>query len=193
MITRVNQRGHYRRILSPHHSRYNSGKANTFRDHPLMPPALGRDMIRLVIVLALLGTAPLPLHAQSAPADGDDSHFSYNRVDDGYLRLDTHTGMVSLCNRQPVGWSCAVVPDDRSILDHEISRLHAENAALKKALLDRGLTLPAGVAADHAATAGQQATAGDENVSRVKAWVGRVWRHLVVLIMNFQRDVMKKT
>jgi hypothetical protein len=70
--------------------------------------------------------------------------------------------------------------------------LHAENAALKKALLDRGLTLPAGVTADHAATAGQQET-GDENVNRVKALVGRVWRHLVALIMNLQRDVMKKT
>lgn len=151
-------------------------------------------MIRIVIILALLGIATSPVYAQSAPADGDDNHFSYNRVDDGFLRLDTRTGAVSLCNHQPAGWSCAVVPDDRTILDHEISRLHAENVALKKALLDRGLTLPVGVSADRAAQSGEQATAaGDENVGRVKAFVGRVWRHLVALIMNLQRDVMKKT
>jgi hypothetical protein len=158
-----------------------------------MPAALGRDMIRTVIFVALFGTLTEPVHAQTASADGDDSHFSYNRVDDGFLRLDTRSGAVSLCNRQPTGWSCAVVPDDRSVLDHEIDRLHAENVALKKALLDRGLTLPVGITADRAAKSGDQAATGDENVGRVKALVGRVWRHLVALIMNLQRDVMKKT
>jgi hypothetical protein len=149
--------------------------------------------------------------AQAATAETEDARYSYNRVDDGFLRLDSHSGEVSLCNRRAVGWSCELVPDDRGALDNEIARLHGENAILKKALLDRGLPLPRGVNAESAsAGAASTGAAGAEvpstknndrdlalpsqaDVERVKALVGKVWRQLVEMIMNLQKDVLKKT
>ena len=141
-------------------------------------------------------------HAQATTAETDDARYSYNRVENGFLRLDTRSGEVSLCNRRAVGWSCELVSDDRGALDNEIARLRGENAMLKKSLLDRGLPLPGGVNAE-APSAGSASTGtsskrdpplpGYADVDRVKALVGKVWRQLVELIMNLQKDVLKKT
>ena len=82
--------------------------------------------------------------AKPAP-EGDDSRYTFHRVEDGYLRLDGRTGQVSMCARRPVGWACQAVPDERAALEAEIARLQGENAALKKELIARNLPLPGAV------------------------------------------------
>jgi len=166
-------------------------------------------MRTIAIALCLLGVM-FGDHAvaQAPPAESDDARYSYNRVEDGFLRLDSRSGVVSLCNRRAVGWSCEIVPDDRSVLDSEIGRLRADNAALKKALLDRGLPLPSGVRSDAVEARDNArdrpkdgASANDQSVpmpshadvERVKVMVQKVWRQLVDMIMTWQKEVMKKT
>jgi hypothetical protein len=63
-------------------------------------------------------------------------------ADDAFLRLDTKTGEVSRCSKQPSGWTCELLPDDRAALEAEIARLQKQNAALKADLIRRGLTVP---------------------------------------------------
>ena len=70
------------------------------------------------------------------------TRYTFNRADDGYLRLDGRTGQVSICTRRPVGWACQAVPDERTALEAEIARLQGENVALKKELIARNLPLP---------------------------------------------------
>jgi hypothetical protein len=161
--------------------------------------------VGLLVVSTMMLTAQRT-HAQATTAETDDARYSYNRVENGFLRLDTRSGEVSLCNRRAVGWSCELVSDDRGALDNEIARLRGENAMLKKSLLDRGLPLPGGVNAEApragSAITGAAGSKGDNrdlplpsyaDVDRVKALVGKVWRQLVELIMNLQKDVLKKT
>src|SRR3954465_11448492 len=78
---------------------------------------------------------------QNAPADTEQGRFSFHKVDEGFLRLDTRSGQVSLCNHKSLGWACETIPDERLALENEIARLQNGNAALKKELLSRGLTL----------------------------------------------------
>ena len=59
------------------------------------------------------------------------SRFSFNRVDDGFLRLDNQTGQVAFCSPPAVGWACQAVPEDRAALEKEIARLQDEVASLK--------------------------------------------------------------
>jgi len=81
-------------------------------------------MIRTALfVLATLALAGLAAWAQSTVPESDDSRYTFNRVDDGYLRLDGRTGQVSICARRPVGWTCEAVPDERAALEAEIARL----------------------------------------------------------------------
>jgi hypothetical protein len=150
-----------------------------------------RHLLVATVAGALVGAAA---HAQSP--DTDDNRYQLNRVDDGYLRLDLKSGQLSLCNRREVGWACRAVPDERTALDGEIARLQNENAALKKSLLDRGLPLPGAVT-----SAPPVADNGDRDlkpprqadIDRMMAAVERVWRRLIEMFANLQKDLMKRT
>src|SRR5437870_5490278 len=51
-----------------------------------------------------------PALAQSAPdQDSQDTRFVFHEVDEGILRLDSKLGDISLCSRQPLGWTCRLV------------------------------------------------------------------------------------
>src|ERR1700694_4194271 len=103
-------------------------------------------LVRTVVrtVLAILVVAPFTGSAAwtQSPAESDDTRYTFNRADEGYLRLDGRTGQVSICTRRPVGWACQAVPDERTALEAEIARLQGENVGLKKELLARNLPLP---------------------------------------------------
>ena len=152
-------------------------------------------MIRFVLSLTLAAALIAPA-AQAQTAETEDSRYQFNRVEDGYLRLDLKSGQVSLCSQRTIGWSCLAVPDERAALDNEIARLQGENAALKKAMLDRGLPLPSGVTSDTPVARG-----GDTNlklpnnadIDRMMTAVEKVWRRLVEMLISLQKDIMKKT
>ena len=71
-------------------------------------------MIRLVplIVAGMQFVGSLAAWAQSTAPEGDDARYTFNRVNDGYLRLDGRTGQVSVCTQRPAGWACQPVPDE---------------------------------------------------------------------------------
>ncbi len=82
-----------------------------------------------IVASALFGAAAC---AQGAQPENEESRFSFFRAEDGYLRLDGHTGQVSLCTRRPVGWLCQALPEERAAFEAEVTRLQLENAALKQ-------------------------------------------------------------
>jgi len=146
-------------------------------------------MTRSVIVLtvaALAAFAP-PAAAQTAP-DSENGRYSFSGVPDGMLRLDTRTGAVSLCAKQPSGWACNAVPDERAALENEIARLQRENGALKKDMLARGLPLPGGVAS--APPANQRELnlkvplPSDAEIDRVMSAFEKMWRRLVDMMQK---------
>jgi hypothetical protein len=167
------------------------------RRHPFLDAnAEGLNMIRSLPVLAMVALSASAALAEGGPPDGDDARYQFNRVEDGYLRLDLRTGQVSLCSQRPAGWSCLTVPDDRLAFDQEIGRLQNENAALKKTLLDRGVPLPGGVKADPPTAKGGEGEfkqPGNAEIDRMMSVVERVWRRLIEMITNLQRDMMKRT
>jgi len=167
-------------------------------------------MIRFAttFVLALTAAAALIAPAQAQTPDTEDNRYQFNRVEDGYLRLDLKSGQVSLCSRRTVGWACITVPDDRAAFDGEIARLQGENAALKKAMLDRGLPLPGGATADIPAARGDKsapadvpAARGDKSspppsnadIDRMVTAVEKVWRRLVDMLLTLRKDMREKT
>jgi hypothetical protein len=148
-----------------------------------------RFVIRFVLAPTLAGALVAPLaHAQTP--ETEDNRYQFNRVEDGYLRLDLKTGQVSLCSRRPVGWACQAVPDDRAAYDGEIARLQGENAALKKAMLDRSLALPGGVTPDAPAVRGDRdlKLPNHADVDRMVSAVEKVWRRLVEMLMSLHKD-----
>lgn len=144
----------------------------------------------LVLTTAVLICAT-PAWAEDKP-DGDESRYTFTRTDDGYLRLDGRTGQVSVCSRRPAGWACQVVPDERTALEAELARLQGENAALKKELLAHSLPLP-GVVKPEPPAAKVDDLPHDADLNKMMAFVEKVWRRMVEMITNLQKDAMKKS
>src|SRR5258708_37958461 len=87
-------------------------------------------------------------HSQAAPPPStDDSRYSFHRIGDGFVRLDSRSGQLAQCGWAASGWSCKMVPDERAALESQIGRLQRDNAELKKSLLSPGLELPRGLRA----------------------------------------------
>jgi hypothetical protein len=144
------------------------------------------------LVLVAWAVAAPAAWAQDRP-EGDDSRFTFTRVEDGYLRLDGRTGQVSICTRNAAGWTCLAVADERVALEAEIARLQGENAALKKELLARNLPLPGVVKPDPPAAKTDDPLPHDADFTKMMAFVEKVWRRMVEIITNFQKEAMKKS
>lgn len=154
-------------------------------------------MINQVLAVVITGLCLLaPAFADEALPENDEGRYSFNKVPEGVLRLDTQTGQVSVCSQRTVGWACQAVPDDRAVLESEIARLRTENAALKKDILSRGLPLPAGSVPEPPATGDggrMLPPQGNSDFDRMMAFVGRVWHRLVEAIAQAQRQMLNKS
>lgn len=153
-----------------------------------MPRAL------LLLVAGCVLAAPAAF-AQVPEAGSDDSRYSFNRIDDGYLRLDGRTGQVSLCSRRSSGWACQMVPDERSALEAEITRLQADNAALKKEMIARNLPLPGTVEPEQPATKPESGLQlpSDADLNKVMTFMEKVWRRLVEMIGTLQKEILNRS
>ena len=148
-----------------------------------------------VAAAVLIGPAIGPALADEPTPDTEGGRYVFSKQANGFLRLDTRSGAVSLCTEQPVGWACQTAPEDRAVFENEIARLQSENAALKKAMLARGLPLPPGVAPD-ASTAQNDSTLrlpSDADIDRAIAFVGHVWQRFMDAIARAQKQVFNKS
>src|SRR5262245_55352508 len=142
----------------------------------------------------------------AAPAGG--GRFTFSRVDNGFLRLDTQNGQVSYCRAQTAGWSCQAVPENRSELETDVSRLRADMNDLKARLQDEIAALRREVAAlkDPApprpsADLTPPDKGGDvvvrlpthEDVARARALIETTWQRVVEMISTVQKDLMRKS
>jgi hypothetical protein len=173
-------------------------------------------MRRILIAAVVLACPMLPALAQapeagappasqsetspSSPAENVAAHagrFSFKRVEGGFVRLDSQTGQVALCSARVAGWACEMAPEDRVALDKEIGRLQDEVNNLKQQLAavhepppprppaELSPSLPPSEKSDDAARL-------REDMDRARSALENAWRRLVDMIVNFQKDMMRK-
>ena len=141
----------------------------------------------------LLACAASPASAQDGAPPNVPSRYSFNRVDDGFLRLDNQTGQIAFCSPHAVGWACQAVPEDRAALDKEIARLQDEVASLKSELAAlRQSPRPPAALTPPPADKSEDAVKLREDLERARVAIENAWRLLVEMIVNFQKDMMRK-
>ena len=141
----------------------------------------------------LAATAAL---GEEIPLDAENGRFTVHRIDEGFLRLDGRSGQVSICSLRPAGWLCRLLPDERSVLEAEIGRLQVDNGSLKKELLIRRLPLPGSIKPDPKYPQVEEqrmSLPSDAELNRMMAFIEKVWRRLVEMVVAAQRDIMKKS
>jgi hypothetical protein len=85
-------------------------------------------MRAVFVLLTALVAAPV---ARAEDAATDASRYTMTPTGDGFLRLDTRTGNVSLCAVKNGAAECRAAADDRAALESEIDRLQKRNAELE--------------------------------------------------------------
>jgi hypothetical protein len=147
-------------------------------------------------IAAALACAASPAPAQDGAPPNVPSRYSFNRVDDGFLRLDNSSGQIAFCSPHAVGWACQAVPEDRAALEKEIARLQGEVASLKSEIAAlREPPPPPRPPADltpPTTEKSEDATKLREDLERARAAFENAWRRLVGMIINFQKDMMRK-
>jgi hypothetical protein len=150
-----------------------------------------------VLLACAASTAP----AQDGAPPNVPSRYSFNRVDDGFLRLDNQTGQIAFCSPHAVGWACQAVPEDRAALEKEIARLQGEVASLKSEIAalreppptaDLTPPRPSADLTPPTTEKSEDATKLREDLERARVAFEHAWRRLVEMILNFQKDMMRK-
>jgi hypothetical protein len=85
-----------------------------------------KNMRRLLIV-----TMTVMLSGSTASAAELAGRYALEKVEQGFLRLDSETGAMALCSAKAGVWECAAVTDRGLDLTGELGRLKAENDRLK--------------------------------------------------------------
>ena len=91
--------------------------------------------MRALSALLLVMVAASAAHSQTsdilAPPTTENGRYSMTPTANGFLRLDTRTGTVSLCTVNGASAECRTAADDRAALTGEIERLAKRNAELE--------------------------------------------------------------
>jgi hypothetical protein len=147
----------------------------------------------MLIIAALLACAASPAPAQDVAQSGMPSRYSFNRVGEGFVRLDNVGGQVAFCSPHMVGWACEAAAEDRAALEKEIARLQDEVASLRRAVADLREPPPPRPPADLTPESkNDNARQLREDVARARVAIENAWRRLVEMIVTFQQDMMRK-
>lgn len=152
---------------------------------------ISRSFAVLFVALILA----LPALADDATPDDNVGRYTFSKVADGFVRLDMQTGEVSLCSPRTVGWACQAAPEDRAVLENEITRLRSENAKLKKDLLARGLPLPPGVMPEPSTGSDNDITLrlpDNSDFDHAVAFVDRIWHEFVAALNRAQKQMLNR-
>ncbi|MGE0238752.1 MAG: hypothetical protein AB7F09_15230 [Parvibaculaceae bacterium] len=82
-----------------------------------------RRLMLVIITVMLTGSV--------APAAEISGRYVLEKVEQGFLRLDSETGAVALCAAKDGVWECAAIKDQGLDLTADVARLEAENEKLK--------------------------------------------------------------
>jgi hypothetical protein len=150
----------------------------------------------------------------AAPAGG--GRFTFNRIDDGYLRFDAQSGQVAYCRVQATGWTCEVVPENRSGLEADVAGLQADIKDLKNlktlksdiarlqdeiVLLRREIATlkepppprpPADLTPPDQGPDVAIRLPSHGDVARARAFLEKTWHRLVEMITAVQKDMMQR-
>lgn len=166
--------------------------------HRSTSPSLAAAALAAVLAAGSSVAQEVPRPRETVPPAGaEQGRFTFQKMQDSILRLDSRTGQVSSCRQSENGWLCQAAPDDRAALDAEIGRLQGEIgrlqtevAALRKELLAQGAEVPpAAEAPVKPQTESVPRMPSEADIGKVKSFIERVWRRLVELVAEIQRDI----
>ena len=125
---------------------------------------------RMIACGAVMAMAMMPASAQEV------ERYQLERTQDGYVRLDTVTGRMTLCAERDGQLVCRMATEDRTAYDNEIDALQARVDALEA----RITALESGAPAS--------ALSEDQEFERTMGYMERFFRRFMGIVKDLERD-----
>jgi len=146
--------------------------------------------LALATIFGLFSVSSGFAQAQTGQAEPAAERYNFQVTEGGVLRFDSRTGEISQCTIGAAGPVCRAAPDERTAFENEIARLQAENAALKKALANRGDAetppTPPGAIPEVTDKSPAPSTGDEPAKGRMRTAVDTAWRNLVALMSRLK-------
>lgn len=132
----------------------------------------------------------LPLLSGASAAEPD--RYRLEKTPDGYVRMDTRTGEMSVCQEKWGELVCKMAADERTAVQDEIERLQTEMKALEdrlgtvKALEDRVAKLENSLTAKI-----EQSLPTEEDFNKTMGYMERFFRGFMAIVKDFEDDESK--
>lgn len=156
----------------------------------------GRAVKPLIIVGPLIATGMF-LGATAASAEGEKDipvRFEMQETDEGLVRLDTQTGIVSLCLHKIDQLICQPSIDGIKVYEDEITRLEAENSGLKQELSRISEVLA--ILAEDARIAAEETSTGlnlsGSSSQQEEGWIGAEEEKKLNDALEFTENAMRR-
>lgn len=129
---------------------------------------------KLVLAIAVLSPVTPAAFAQEKSTD----RYTLEKSQSGFVRLDRHTGAVTLCSEADGTLTCRMAADERAAYDEDLSRLEKRVEALEKQ-----------IAGSPVAKSGELPS--DAEIDRSIGIMERFMRAFFNLVQEFQGDAQK--
>lgn len=133
--------------------------------------------------LSIVGACAILLPLVSSVAVADDGRFSLEKVDGGYVRLNTVTGEVSFCEQKGGQFVCRVTPSERQAYETEIRILQErlEQIEERVALLEgKGFE-------------SRDLLPSDEEFEKTMDVMEKFFRRFMGIVKDFDKELGEKT
>jgi len=141
--------------------------------------------------IALISPFLLLTLAGGASAAEPD-RYRLEKTPNGYVRMDTRTGQMSICQEKWGELVCKIAADERTAVQDEIERLQTEMKALEdrlgsvKALEDRVAKLENSVTAKI-----EQSLPTEEDFNKTMGYMERFFRSFMAIVKDFENEDSK--
>ena len=132
----------------------------------------------------------LPLLASASAAEPD--RYRLEKTPNGYVRMDTRTGEMSICQEKWGELVCRMAADERTAVQDEMERLQTELKVLNdqlatvKALEDRVTKLENSVTAKI-----EQSLPTEEDFNKTMSYMERFFRSFMGIVRDFEDENSK--
>lgn len=132
----------------------------------------------------------LSLSGGASAAEPD--RYRLEKTPEGYVRMDTRTGEMSVCQEKWGELVCRMAADERTAVQDEIDRLQAEMKALEerlgsvRALEDRVAKLENSLAAKI-----EQSLPSEEDFNKTMGYMERFFRSFMAIVKDFENEEAK--
>lgn len=94
-------------------------------------PSKRRFTAAVLVTAALWNAGAMAPEAAGAATEAVAGRYTMKETDDGFIRLDTQTGAMSLCKKQNDDFACQLIPESQDRIQSKLEDLARENKQLR--------------------------------------------------------------